>query len=240
VPRPSRVLAVSGGLAVAGVLIGGTVAYAAVAAQSVEDTYFACVNLATGAMRLVDPVIGQVCVSDPGPGQERQIEWSKSGSRGPEGPAGSRGPRGEPGADGGDSDGGGIGRLEDLAGLKCGSGNDVGHVEIKISAPRYGSAIQLICMTQDTAPGLPPTTRPAPVPMTTIPTEPPPNEHEDLPPAEDAGGGRDDSAPPHGGGNGDGTADEEADPPVPGFPEQPPGETIGDVVDGTVGSLPPS
>ena len=147
-PRPSRVLVVSGALVVAGVLVGGT-AYATSRAQPADATYFACVNVGTGAIRLIDPLAGQACISEVGPGQERQISWSKTaGARGPHGPAGPRGHRGEAGEDGDD---GRLRRLEDLAGVPCNTdSDDAGRVEIRIQAPEHGSGIQLICMTDDT------------------------------------------------------------------------------------------
>jgi hypothetical protein len=129
VPRPARALAVTAALVVAGGLVGGT-AYAASRAQSPDETFFACVNLATGAMRLIDPLAaGQACTTTVGPGQERQISWSRTaGERGPQGPAGPRGPRGEAGEDG---DVGQLRRPEDLAGVRCTSGDDAGRVEIR-------------------------------------------------------------------------------------------------------------
>jgi hypothetical protein len=92
VPPPSHLLAVSGALADTGVL-SGSVASAAVAAEQVDETFFACVNVPTGVMRLIEPLAGRVCTGDPDPGQQRQIFWAKPGARGPEGPAGARGSR---------------------------------------------------------------------------------------------------------------------------------------------------
>lgn len=174
-PRPARVLAVSGALVAAGVLAVGGTAYGTTQAPSPDDTYVACVDLATGAMRLIDPLAGHACTVTAGPGQERQISWSRTaGERGPQGPAGPRGARGEAGEDG-DS------RLEDLAGLRCTSGDDAGRVEIHVESPERGSGIKLICMTGDTviAPSSPPSTsvattppRPTKPPRPTEPAEP--------------------------------------------------------------------
>lgn len=223
-PRPSRVLAMSGGLAAAVVLISSTAAYAASRAQPTDETYVACVNNTTGAMRMIDPLTGQTCADDPGPGQERQISWSKSDARGPEGPAGPRGPRGESGDDGEDGDGGGrLGRLEDLEGIPCSSGTDAGRVEITIGAPENGSMIQLICMTEGTVSTTrtPPspvptpeptrTTEPRPAPQTTNPPESDWDEH----PADDAGGG---GSPTAGDGPGGGGNDGGGDSPAAGSP----------------------
>jgi hypothetical protein len=38
----------------------------------------ACVNIATGAMRLIDPLAGQACTSEVGAGQEREISRPKT------------------------------------------------------------------------------------------------------------------------------------------------------------------
>jgi hypothetical protein len=244
----------SGGLAAAVVLISSTAAYAASRTQPADETYVACVNNTTGAMRLIDPLAGQTCAGDPGPGQERQISWSKSGARGPEGPAGQRGPRGESGDDGEDGDGGGrLGRLEDLEGIRCGSGAEAGRVEINVGAPENGSVIQLVCMTEDTVtvprtplPPIPvPTTRPptttAPKP-TQYPDRPSEDPDENRPPAPGPGGGNDDGGGnwpadggspgggnPGGGSNADGGANSGAQKPgepssIPDLDEGPDGE----------------
>jgi cell division septation protein DedD len=166
--RPARVLAVSGALIAAGVLVGGT-AYAASQAQPADETYVACVNIATGAMRLIDPRAGHACRSEVGPTQERQISWSRTaGGRGPQGPAGPRGPRGEAGDDGDD---GQLSQLEDLDGVRCTSGGDTGRVEVSVQSPERGSGIQLICLTDDTV-ITPPNATPAPPERPTRPQRP--------------------------------------------------------------------
>jgi len=92
VPRPARVLAVSGALVAAGVLVVGGTAYAVAQPQALDETYVGCVDLATGAMRLIDPLAGHACATTAGPGQERQISWSRTaGERGPAAPRGALG-----------------------------------------------------------------------------------------------------------------------------------------------------
>jgi len=208
VPRPAHVLAVSGALVAAGVLVGGT-AYAATRAASADETYFACVNIATGAMRLIDPLAGQACNAAVGPGQEREISWSRTaGERGPQGPAGPRGPRGESDEDGA---GGRLVSLEDLEGVRCSSGDASGRVEIHIQPPERGSGIQLICKTDDTvATTTPPRPTKPPLPTTVMPTSEPPQTTE---PATEAPI-RPPDAPPVGGGGEPG--DDEKPAPEPG------------------------
>jgi hypothetical protein len=183
VPRPARALAVSGALVVAGVLVGGTAYAAASQARPVDDTYFACINLASGAMRLIDPPAGQACNGTVGPGQEREISWSRTaGERGPQGPAGPRGPRGESGED---SDYGQPQSLEDVKGVRCKSGDETGRVEFRVQPPEQGSGIQLICMTDDTITTTPRPEPTKPSPPTTRPPRPEPTIEPTEPPTED-------------------------------------------------------
>lgn len=201
-PRPARVLAVSGALVAAGVLVGGTAYAAASRSQSAGGMYYACVNLATGGMRLIDPSTGQACSTAAGPGEEREISWSRSaGERGPQGPAGPRGLRGEAGEDG---EGGQLESLQDLEGLRCKSGDETGRVELRVEPPERGSGIQLICMTGDTVTT---TRRPPAPPRTMAPPDPiEPTQRPDDAPARDPGG--DPGGNPGGGAPG-------GEPPVP-------------------------
>jgi hypothetical protein len=164
----------------------------------VDDTYFACVNLATGAMRLIDPLAGQACNGIAGPGQEREISWSRTaGERGPQGPAGPRGPRGESGQE---SDDGQLQSLDDLKGVRCKSGDETGRVEVRVQPPEQGSGIQLVCMTDDTI-TITKTPRPEPTkpsPPTTRPPRPEPTIEPTESPTEDPSQGGDPEPDPGG------------------------------------------
>ncbi|GAA3087400.1 hypothetical protein GCM10010464_59030 [Pseudonocardia yunnanensis] len=172
--RPSRLILVIASLTVVGLLVGGT-AYAMSSRRS--DTFEACVNNRTGAIRMLLEDTRDGCYTRRGPWQETPISWSRNGGpAGPAGPAGPRGPRG-PGGSGGNGDGDPLGSLDDLAGLSCNTdSDDEGVVEIRISPPNQGSGIQMICKTDGTVDSPPPprtTTLPTPTPPPTRPTTSP-------------------------------------------------------------------